>query len=90
MVEAVSGEGRMGRVGLVSMLKDRIKDKESGIGAPFPRKGELPPPPPLPRRIVCVMYVSQPLGPLSTHKYIPRPIGRRAGRRARCKARSAN
>lgn len=61
IVEAVSGEGRTGRVGLVSMLKDRIKDRESGIGAPFPRKGELPPP--LPRRIVCLMYSCQPLFP---------------------------
>ena len=52
MVDAVSGEGRTGRVGLVSILKDRIKDRESGIGAPFPRKGELPPL--LPRRIVSV------------------------------------
>lgn len=29
MVEAVSGEGRMGRVGLVSTLKDRMSETES-------------------------------------------------------------
>jgi hypothetical protein len=49
MVEAVRGEGRMGLAGLVSRLKDLRRDTESGMGAPLPRKGELPP---LLRRIV--------------------------------------
>ncbi len=44
MVEAVSGEGRTGRVGFVSILKDLIRDSESGMGAPFCRNGELGPP----------------------------------------------
>lgn len=35
IVEAVNGDGRTGRVGLVSMLKDLIRESESGIGAPF-------------------------------------------------------
>lgn len=35
-VEAVNGDGRTGRVGLFSILNDRIRDRESGIGAPFP------------------------------------------------------
>lgn len=43
IVEAVSGEGRTGRVGFVSMLKERMRDSESGIGAPFVRNGEPPP-----------------------------------------------
>ena len=43
MVEAVRGDGRIGRAGLVSMLKERRRDTESGMGAPLPRKGELPP-----------------------------------------------
>lgn len=34
MVEAVSGEGRIGRVGLVSTLKDLISDTESEEVAP--------------------------------------------------------
>ena len=67
MVEAVRGEGRTGRVGFVSMLNDRIKDKESGIGAPVARKGELPPL--LPRRIVrlCMFYPSLRLAHESVH-----------------------
>lgn len=44
IIDAVRGDGRTGRVGFVSMLKDRIKDSESGIGAPFALKGELGPP----------------------------------------------
>lgn len=44
IVDAVRGDGRTGRVGLVSILKDRIKDSESGIGAPFVLNGELGPP----------------------------------------------
>lgn len=44
MVEAVRGEGRTGRVGLVSILKDLIKDSESGMGAPLVLNGELGPP----------------------------------------------
>jgi hypothetical protein len=45
IVEAVKGEGRTGRVGLVSILKDRINDKESGIGvAPLALNGEPPGP----------------------------------------------
>ncbi len=44
IVEAVRGEGRTGRVGFVSILKDRIKESESGIGAPLALKGELGPP----------------------------------------------
>ena len=44
IVDAVRGEGRTGRVGFVSMLKDRMRDNESGIGAPFALKGELGPP----------------------------------------------
>ena len=43
MVEAVSGEGRTGLAGLVSLLNDRRRDTESGMGAPLPLKGELPP-----------------------------------------------
>jgi hypothetical protein len=43
IVDAVRGEGRTGRAGLVSMLKDLIKDSESGIGAPF-ALNELGPP----------------------------------------------
>lgn len=42
-VDAVRGEGRTGRVGFVSRLNDLIKDRESGIGAPFPLNGEGPP-----------------------------------------------
>lgn len=30
-------------MGFVSILKDRIRERESGIGAPFPLNGELPP-----------------------------------------------
>ena len=44
IVDAVKGEGRTGRAGFVSMLKDLIKDSESGIGAPFVLNGELGPP----------------------------------------------
>jgi hypothetical protein len=44
IVDAVRGEGRTGRVGFVSMLKDRINESESGIGAPFALNGELGPP----------------------------------------------
>lgn len=44
IVDAVRGEGRTGRVGLVSILKDRINDSESGMGAPFALNGELGPP----------------------------------------------
>ena len=33
MVDAVSGDGLMGRVGFVSTLKDRIKETESVGGA---------------------------------------------------------
>lgn len=43
------GEGRTGRVGLVSILNDRIKDNESGIGAPLALKG------PAPRRLLLMM-----------------------------------
>ena len=43
IVEAVRGEGLTGRAGLVSMLKDRRRVTESGIGAPLLRKGEPPP-----------------------------------------------
>jgi hypothetical protein len=88
MVDAVSGEGRTGRVGLVSILNDRIKDNESGIGAPFPRKGELPT---LLRRILCVclIFFFSTVCPAYAHTYISRPIGRRAGGPARYKARSA-
>ena len=46
IVDAVSGEGRTGLAGLVSTLKDRIRDRESGIGAPLLLNGELPPPRP--------------------------------------------
>lgn len=44
IVEAVRGEGRTGRVGFVSILKDLIKDNESGMGAPLVLNGELGPP----------------------------------------------
>lgn len=44
IVDAVRGDGRTGRVGFVSMLKDLIKDNESGIGAPLVLNGELGPP----------------------------------------------
>ncbi|EHL02167.1 hypothetical protein M7I_1761 [Glarea lozoyensis 74030] len=44
MVDAVRGDGRTGREGLVSTLNDRIKDNESGMGAPFDLNGELGPP----------------------------------------------
>jgi len=44
MVDAVRGDGRTGRVGFVSMLNDLIRDRESGIGAPFALNGEPPPP----------------------------------------------
>ena len=53
IVEAVRGEGRTGRAGFVSILKDRIKDNESGIGAvPFALNGEVPPPPRVRRMVV--------------------------------------
>jgi hypothetical protein len=42
MVEAVRGEGRIGRAGLVSILKDLSRETESGIGAPLLLKGEPP------------------------------------------------
>lgn len=50
MVDAVKGDGRTGLVGLVSILKERMRESESGIGAPWPRYGE--PLPPLLRRMV--------------------------------------
>lgn len=54
IVDAVRGEGRAGRAGFVSTLKDRIKDNESGIGAaPFALNGEAPPPPRV-RRMVTL------------------------------------
>jgi hypothetical protein len=43
MVDAVRGDGRTGRVGLVSRLKERIRDNESGIAAPLALNEELPP-----------------------------------------------
>lgn len=36
ILEAVKGDGRTGLVGFVSMLKERISDRESGIGTPWP------------------------------------------------------
>ena len=53
IVEAVRGDGRTGRDGFVSTLKDRIRDSESGIGAPFDLKGELGPP-----RLRLILYVA--------------------------------
>jgi hypothetical protein len=80
MVEAVSGEGRTGLAGLVSLLNDRRRDTESGMGAPFPLKGEFPP---LLRLILlkvscikCAVHgcTRRPMGPM-------RPkLGRRRGR----------
>lgn len=52
IVEAVKGEGRTGLVGFVSRLKERIRERESGIGAPFPRNEELGPP----RFLLMVMF----------------------------------
>lgn len=89
MVEAVRGEGRTGRVGLVSILKERNSDTESGIEPPFPRIGELAAPL-LPRRIVgvCVCMDGSFEGAVPrmfVHicMYISRPVGRRAGGPAR-------
>jgi hypothetical protein len=56
MVEAVRGDGRTGRDGFVSTLKDLIRDSESGIGAPLDLNGELGPP-----RLRLIMSVLQPL-----------------------------
>lgn len=56
IVDAVRGDGRTGRVGLVSMLNDRMRDNESGMGAPFVLKGELGPP--RFRRIFALYFVS--------------------------------
>lgn len=44
IVDAVRGDGRTGRVGFVSILKDLISDNESGMGAPLVLNGELGPP----------------------------------------------
>lgn len=100
IVEAVKGEGRTGRVGLVSILKDRINDKESGIAvAPLVLNGE--PPGPRFRLIldVCMwvcnyvyayMFKPKVALPADSHVSIPRPIGRCAGGPARRKARSAD
>lgn len=61
IVDAVNGDGRTGREGLLSTLNDRMSDSESGIGAPLALKGELGPE--RPRLIVAVdMYVSGYLG----------------------------
>jgi hypothetical protein len=75
MVDAVRGDGRTGREGFVSTLKDLIKDRESGIGAPLDLNGELGPP--RLRLILCVLRplvncMSQRLV-LSSSMSIPRP-----------------
>lgn len=51
-MDAVSGDGRTGREGLLSTLNDRMSDSESGIGAPLALKGELGPA--RPRLIVTI------------------------------------
>lgn len=54
IVEAVNGDGRTGRVGLVSMLKERMSETASGMGDPLLRKGEPPRRPiTLPRQSRC-------------------------------------
>lgn len=54
MLDAPRGEGRTGRAGFVSAEKERMRERESGMGAvPEPeRKGEW-----LRRRIFVVGYV---------------------------------
>ena len=66
IVDAVRGEGRTGRVGLVSILKDRINESESGIGAPFALNGELGPPR---FRRILKMWTFQIIIPSSSHMY---------------------
>lgn len=83
IVDAVRGEGRTGRAGFVSMLKERIKDSESGIGAPFALNGELGPT--RFRRMVNALNVSNNVLPADSHMYNPRPIGRLAVRPAKVK-----
>lgn len=91
IVEAVRGEGRTGRVGLVSILKDLIRDSESGIGAaPFALKGEEPPPPRLRRMVALCVRMFNRCFPSYRPTHIPRPVGRCAVGPARRKARSAS
>lgn len=52
IVDAVSGEGRIGLDGFVSELNVLIKDKASGIGAALALFANVVPPAPLWRRIV--------------------------------------
>lgn len=52
IVDAVSGEGRIGLDGFVSELNVLIRDKASGIGAAFALCTNVVPPAPLWRRIV--------------------------------------
>lgn len=79
IVEAVRGEGRTGRAGLVSILNDLIKDNESGIAAPLVLKG------PAPRRLLlmmlCVYLASYNLA--EAHVGTLRPSGRPACRFAK-------
>lgn len=44
MVDAVSGEGRIGREGLVSELNLRIRDNASGMGVAFALFTKVVPP----------------------------------------------
>ena len=47
IVEAVSGEGRIGREGFDSELNMRMSEMVSGIGAVFARLANVVPPPDL-------------------------------------------
>lgn len=52
MVDAVSGDGRMGLDGFVSELNDLIRESASGMGAAFALLANVVPPVPRWRRIL--------------------------------------
>lgn len=58
MVDAVKGEGRIGRDGLVSELNVLIKDSASGVLALFVLLANVMPPPALWRRMVSQVFSS--------------------------------
>lgn len=59
MVDAVSGDGRMGLDGLDSELNVLIRDKASGIGAACVLVAKVMPPAPLWRRILKCYLISK-------------------------------
>lgn len=57
MVDAVSGDGRIGLDGFVSELNDLIKESASGIGAAFALLAKVVPPAPRCRRILSRYWI---------------------------------